>query len=584
MTQRRLLVAGVCAASLLLGWVFACLTDADGQTRISTMPAASALTGAELVPVVQGGANAVTTPAALGAYVQGALGPWPTIGGAPTAGHCVEWLSAGALEDAGGACGSGSGGTPGGASGQLQFNSAGAFGGVTVGGDGTLNTSTGALVVTKTNGTAFAPSATTDTTNAGNIGAGTLAAARLPAPTASALGGVESLAPVSHFWLNAISTAGAPSATRPACADLSDSTAFCNLSASGGITAAMLASGVAASNLGFTPLSAANNLSDVSSPSSARTNLGLGTFATQSYASPPAIGGTTPAPGAFSALTDTAMTGGPSCVTETGGVLSATGAACGSGSGTVTTTGSPASGELAAFSGATSITLGNLSGDCATSGTLALTCAKTNGSAFGTAATVNTGTSGATIPLLNGANTWSGAQAITKGDLELLGSSTGYTTLNSGQSGSSNNNLALPTTASDTLAALATAQTWTAGQTYTNAITLASGGFLRNGSGVQTIISYTAPTITSGLGTSPSVTNQSGTAGFVLTAGATGTPGTTVVLGMPAASHGWVCNGADMTSNIAATPSGSLSTTSATIHFATAPANSDVIGLTCIGV
>lgn len=38
------------------------------------------------------------------------------------------------------------------------------------------------------------------------------------------------------------------------------------------------------------------------------------------------------------------------------------------------------------------------------------TALKTNGVAFGTAATVNTGTSGETIPLLNGANTSSGAQ------------------------------------------------------------------------------------------------------------------------------------------------------------------------------
>lgn len=43
------------------------------------------------------------------------------------------------------------------------------------------------------------------------------------------------------------------------------------------------------------------------------------------------------------------------------------------GSGTVTTTGSPASGNLSKFSGATSITNGDLSGDVATSGTLATT-------------------------------------------------------------------------------------------------------------------------------------------------------------------------------------------------------------------
>jgi len=63
-------------------------------------------------------------------------------------------------------------------------------------------------------------------------------------------------------------------------------------------------------------------------------NTAFGTFATQNYATPPAIGGTTPAAGTFNALTDTAMSGGPFCVHETSGVLSATSADCGSGGST----------------------------------------------------------------------------------------------------------------------------------------------------------------------------------------------------------------------------------------------------------
>lgn len=49
-----------------------------------------------------------------------------------------------------------------------------------------------------------------------------------------------------------------------------------------GVTAAMLASGVAASNLGYTPLNPANNLSDLSSTATSRSHLGLGSLATLS--------------------------------------------------------------------------------------------------------------------------------------------------------------------------------------------------------------------------------------------------------------------------------------------------------------
>jgi hypothetical protein len=63
----------------------------------------------------------------------------------------------------------------------------------------------------------------------------------------------------------------------------------------------------------------------------------------------------------------------------------------GTGSGTVTTSGSPASGNLTTFSGASTITNGDLSGDCTTSGTLSITCTKTGGTSFGAAATLGVG-------------------------------------------------------------------------------------------------------------------------------------------------------------------------------------------------
>lgn len=50
-----------------------------------------------------------------------------------------------------------------------------------------------------------------------------------------------------------------------------------------------------------------------------------------------------------------------------------------------------------------------LSGDCTLNASAAITCTKSNGSSFGTAAFVATGTSGATIPILSASNTYSGA-------------------------------------------------------------------------------------------------------------------------------------------------------------------------------
>lgn len=103
-----------------------------------------------------------------------------------------------------------------------------------------------------------------------------------------------------------------------------------------------------------------------------------------------------------------------------------------------------------------------LSQDCTVSSTGVLTCLKTNNVSFGTAATTNTGTSGATIPLLNGANTWSGVQSFNDGDLALKGSSSGTTTVKAASTAGSTT-ATLPNN-TGTIAELNLAQTWSASQ------------------------------------------------------------------------------------------------------------------------
>jgi hypothetical protein len=60
---------------------------------------------------------------------------------------------------------------------------------------------------------------------------GTLPAANLPTPTASTLGGIESITSASHNWVAYIDRSGVPHQSQPACGDLSNAANSCSTDA-----------------------------------------------------------------------------------------------------------------------------------------------------------------------------------------------------------------------------------------------------------------------------------------------------------------------------------------------------------------
>jgi hypothetical protein len=111
----------------------------------------------------------------------------------------------------------------------------------------------------------------------------------------------------------------------------------------------------------------------------------------------------------------------------------------------------------------------------------------------------------------------SNVEALT-GEFLLLGSSTGYTTIDSANASSSNYTLTLPAV-TDTVATIGTAQTWTAAQTFTNSdikLLGSSTGATTFTSGNSSATNYTltVPAITSTVATLGSSQTFSGTNNF----------------------------------------------------------------------
>lgn len=123
-----------------------------------------------------------------------------------------------------------------------------------------------------------------------------------------------------------------------------------------------------------------------------------------------ALTGTPTATQSYSSVLD-AFTAAPTCANDgahaltfpSGTVLCT---AISGGGGGVTTTGTPASGNMTKFSGSGTITNGDLSGDVATSGTLVTTVSKVNGIAYSATAAVDT------VPVTTTANTTSTYTAV----------------------------------------------------------------------------------------------------------------------------------------------------------------------------
>ena len=107
----------------------------------------------------------------------------------------------------------------------------------------------------------------------------------------------------------------------------------------------------------------------------------------------------------------------------------------------------------------------------------------------------------------------------------------------------------------------------TGNNTFGGAIRVGVGGSLAAGGAASMIISYTAPTISSGFGASPAIQLGGGSFSFTVTVGSGGAA-QTGTLTMPTATHGWICQVNDQSTksaSVAYTMETANTTTSVTV-------------------
>lgn len=241
---------------------------------------------------------------------------------------------------------------------------------------------------------------------------GTIAAARLPNPAASSLGGIESITSLSHNWVAYIDTSGVPHQSQPAFTDISGVATAAQIptpttSAIGGVEAIN-----AVSHEWVASISTAG-VPSLTQPAASDLSNGVTGSGAVALANSPSF--TTPSLGAATAtsVNGLTLTANATGFSVAGGTTSKT------------------------------MTWKN-----------SLTMQGTDGTTFTFPGSSDT------VDVLGTAQTFTAVKTFTNSDLDLLGSSTGYTTFTSANSGSTNYTITVPAI-TDTLATLTATQTFT---------------------------------------------------------------------------------------------------------------------------